>query len=106
MLYNAIVVIPLVGHAAKRFHLAVVHPGVGSRAVVRKESHSMPTLYLRFFFCIAGAISVSMYSLKYLMALKLLARAHNPCTCTYTTYYALRNGVLLVGTVLKRTNMT
>ena len=40
MLYNAIVVIPLVGHAAKRFHLAVVHPGVGSRAVVRKESHS------------------------------------------------------------------
>ena len=38
MLYNAIVVIPLVGHAAKRFHLAVVHPGVGSRAVVGKES--------------------------------------------------------------------
>ncbi|KAL5481835.1 hypothetical protein EMCRGX_G022087 [Ephydatia muelleri] len=34
MLYNAIVVIPLVGHAAKRFHLAVVHPGVGSRAVL------------------------------------------------------------------------
>ena len=66
MLYNAIVVIPLVGHAAKRFHLAVVHPSVGSRAVVRKESHSMPTLYLRFFFALAGlvtsAISVSMYS--------------------------------------------
>ena len=64
-----------------RFHLAVVHPGVGSRAAVRKESHSMPTLYLRSSFALPGlvtsTISVSMYSLKYLLTLKLLARAHN-----------------------------
>ena len=64
MLYNAIVVIPLVGHAAKRFHLAVVHPG--SSAVVRKESHSMPTLYLRFFFCIAGVGHFRHFSLDVL----------------------------------------
>ncbi|KAL5509208.1 hypothetical protein EMCRGX_G004538 [Ephydatia muelleri] len=65
MLYNAIVVITLVGHAAKRFLLAVVHPGVGSRAVVRKESHSMPTLYLRFFFCIASCPIIFDYTISF-----------------------------------------
>ena len=42
---------PLGWPCSETFHLAVVHPGVGSRAAVRKESHSMHTLYLRFFFC-------------------------------------------------------